>query len=51
MSHGHIMYTAKMCHNWVLGDFIIFILGCSIANIWNWCTCSAQSPCDVTHLK
>jgi len=31
MSHGHIMYTAKMCHNWVLGDFIIFILGC---NIW-----------------
>jgi len=18
MSHGHIMYTAKMCHNWVI---------------------------------
>jgi len=30
-SHGHIMYTAKMCHNSVLGDcilFILFTLGC-----------------------
>ena len=23
---------------------------CSIANISNWCTCSPQCPCDVTHI-
>jgi len=27
MSYEHIMYTAKMCHNSVLGDRIVFILG------------------------
>jgi len=25
--HRHILYTAKMCHNAVLGDRIHFILG------------------------
>jgi len=23
---------------------------CSIANISNWCTCSPQGHCDVTHI-